>query len=177
MDLRTALFSFHGRMRRRDWWLTTLAVAAGYYLIWSLLGRLIWGDSLAGTPTYAEPIWGDPIGPLALNLALTAVTTWVQTAIGSRRIHDSNRPAWPFMIVNVFTVAVSYAPNDPFSDAGFRDPIATAWTVAYWGSALASLYYLILLGFFDGTRGPNRYGRSPLGIGGDPADESAKVFN
>ena len=38
------------------------------------------------------------------------------------------------------------------------------------------IWGFIELGFLDGTQGPNRYGRSPKGIGGDPSDKLADVF-
>ena len=34
-----------------------------------------------------------------------------------------------------------------------------------------------VLGILDGTPGPNRFGRSPKGIGGEPADTAAEVFS
>ena len=39
------------------------------------------------------------------------------------------------------------------------------------------LFVVVTLGFLDGTPGPNRFGPSPKGIGGDTPDETAKVFS
>lgn len=38
------------------------------------------------------------------------------------------------------------------------------------------IWGFIELGFLDGTQGPNHYGRSPKGIGGDSDDKLAEVF-
>lgn len=38
------------------------------------------------------------------------------------------------------------------------------------------IWGFVELGFLDGTQGPNRYGKSPKGIGGDTSDNLADVF-
>ena len=38
---------------------------------------------------------------------------------------------------------------------------------------IGSLYQLVVLGFLDGTPGPNRFGTSPKGIG----DNTAELFS
>lgn len=34
----------------------------------------------------------------------------------------------------------------------------------------AMIYLLVVVGFLDGTPGPNRFGPSPKGVGGDTAE-------
>ena len=42
------------------------------------------------------------------------------------------------------------------------------WTLAVLLPVIGLIWVLVECGFFDGTPGPNRYGPSPKGIGGDP---------
>lgn len=85
------------------------------------------------------------------------------------------------MLINTGCQALSFWPAEA------NEPDGNVFEVSdwLWGPdvivgfivVVASLYLLVVLGFLDGTPGPNRFGRSPKGIGGDPADKAAEVFS
>ncbi|HWW24848.1 MAG TPA: DUF805 domain-containing protein [Caulobacter sp.] len=51
------------------------------------------------------------------------------------------------------------------------------WVAFFWLVPVVGwIWGLVELGFLDGTQGPNQYGKSPKGIGGDTDSELARVF-
>ena len=51
------------------------------------------------------------------------------------------------------------------------------WVVFFWLVPVVGwIWGLVELGFLDGTQGPNHYGKSPKGIGGDTDSELDRVF-
>jgi uncharacterized membrane protein YhaH (DUF805 family) len=51
------------------------------------------------------------------------------------------------------------------------------WVAFFWLVPIVGwIWGLVELGFLDGTQGPNSYGKSPKGIGGEPEDKLAEVF-
>ncbi len=177
MPLKDLLFSFEGRIRRRDWWLLSIVAGIAYVVLAYATAWLVLPGELA---TLTQPVIGDPLLPLLLNVAITVPFTWVQVALAAKRAHDRNKSGWLVAILQAGSVASSYLPVDPFApgalsiENGALVGIMTGFVVLM---LAASLYLLVVLGFLDGTQGPNRFGRSPKGIGGDPADKAADVFS
>lgn len=51
------------------------------------------------------------------------------------------------------------------------------WVAFYWLVPVVGwIWGLVELGFLDGTQGPNSYGKSPKGVGGDTNSELEQVF-
>lgn len=51
------------------------------------------------------------------------------------------------------------------------------WVAFFWLVPIVGwIWGLVELGFLDGTQGPNQYGKSPKGIGGDTDQKLADVF-
>lgn len=51
------------------------------------------------------------------------------------------------------------------------------WVAFFWLVPIIGwIWSIVELGFLDGTQGPNRYGKSPKGIGGDTDRELDRVF-
>jgi len=51
------------------------------------------------------------------------------------------------------------------------------WVAFFWLFPIVGwIWSIVELGFLDGTQGPNRYGKSPKGIGGDTDRELDRVF-
>lgn len=51
------------------------------------------------------------------------------------------------------------------------------WVAFFWLVPIVGwIWGLVEMGFLDGTQGPNRYGKSPKGIGGDTDRELERVF-
>ena len=179
MPLKTMLLGFHGRIRRRDWWIWSLASA----LVWTAatlgLGAALFGPSWAAGQVGTGPLSGGWTS-FAYGFVTYLPMMWVQTALAAKRSHDRGRSAWLAAGLTAASGLVSFVPElvDVLSsyrltDAEFArvsDPIRI-------GSAGINLYLVVILGVLDGTRGPNRFGPSPKGIGGDATGDVAEVFS
>jgi len=99
---------------------------------------------------------------------------WPALALILKRAHDRNRRGWELVAIHLAATTGYLVPGDAYESAGraidAADWLAGAPMMA-WGLILiaASLYQFVVLGFLDGTPGPNRFGRWPKG-GGDPAE-------
>jgi uncharacterized membrane protein YhaH (DUF805 family) len=147
------LFSLQGRLRRRDYWLFSFA------LVLAALAVLIPSVMALGLDV------SDPRVSL-----VSLVVVWPSLAMLVKRIHDRNKSGWLAAIYWVPSVAAIIL--EAFPADGLR-PIVTGLNVI---TGLTGLWFLIEFGFMDGTQGPNRFGKSPKGIGGEPSDKLAEVF-
>jgi serine/threonine protein kinase len=85
------LFSFHGRLNRSRFFATSLAIAAYYFFI----ALLVSSSSVADNS-------------LAISAAiLILLGGWVALAIGAKRLHDRDRPAW-LLLTGVFVVPIAW---------------------------------------------------------------------
>ncbi|HWQ85764.1 DUF805 domain-containing protein [Brevundimonas sp.] len=174
MTLRDKLFSFDGRLRRQDWWLCTIAASIAYVVFVTVVTMTAWGvDDTIRTPPLAASI-GDPIRYVLLTAAFHAPFVFVQAALAAKRAHDRNHSARLVILLVLATAAMSYVPNNGYATLGRMADGGALWAgalvVAGVLNGAASLYLLVVLGFLDGTSGPNRFGPSPKGLsGGAPA--------
>lgn len=174
MSLQDKLFSFDGRLRRQDWWLWGIAVGMVHNLLHFVSVRILGldGDILIGG---VMPVIGDPWPQLLLAVSFTLVFAWPQLALTVKRAHDINRRAWSFVLISAGIQALSYWPRENYAIAGPTTQQGDFWSRAEpWildGATLVGLLYLVvMLGFLDGTRGPNRFGLSPKGLCAGAAD-------
>lgn len=144
------LFGFHGRLRRRDFW---------------LLFILMIGVSAALAFAVRRGVGLAPDDPWmsALNL----VTAWPMMAIAIKRLHDRDRSGWLVIVIWAQTAVSIFAAQYP----GSRLQV-----IAQVLFVLVQLWMLIDLGILDGTKGPNRYGASPKGLGVPTDAELDEVF-
>lgn len=181
MELNHALFRFDGRLRRREWWLWSIGLFLAQTLTTRVAETMLFGADadlkagnygtwFFGTAAGAGPQWTALVfGVLFLGPALVLIL---------KRAHDRDRRGWELVAIHLVAVSGYLIPNDAFEAAG-RAIDAGDWLagapvmVAGVLMLIASLYQLVVLGFMDGTKGPNRFGRSPKGIG----DETAEVFS
>jgi len=169
------LFSFKGRLRRRDWWLWSIVAALAYLALTWVSGVLFLGSGGAILiNTGYRMNWA-----LALEIAMVLPLVFVNSALAAKRAQDRNMTAWPFIAIVIVNSTASFLPQIDQAVTAMQD--GQQWQVVFpiinILSGIASLYALIVLGFLDGTRGPNRFGRSPKGLGGDPTDQTAQVFD
>lgn len=99
MNWKTMLFSTAGRIRRRDYW------------IWSIASFLVYGAILIGvavaTGTLAYLESEEPSLPLFLTqAALIGPSTWISICITAKRWHDRGRSAWMYLILLVPVVGL-----------------------------------------------------------------------
>ena len=136
MTIAQMLFSFEGRLRRRDFWLCTLALMVVHWLLNSVVSAMVFTPMpvMAMGPGGFVTMWSGwwaRVGP-AYSL-IWVVLLWPRLAIGVKRCHDRNKTGLWLLLALI--------------------PI------------LGWIWLLIDLGFLDGTPGPNQYGPSPKGLG------------
>lgn len=179
MPLKNLLFGFEGRIRRRDWWLWGIGMGLVWMVAYAALGGLLFGPVWAGAQfNGASTAGGWPM--TAFGLATFLPLLWVQIALAAKRAHDRNHEALIPVGLTVLSGLLSFVPEvfDLITDSSLTDgQFNTLSTTVTVGTGAMNLYLLVVLGFLDGTRGPNRFGRSPKGIGGEPADRAAEVFS
>lgn len=132
MTFTQKLFSFQGRLRRRDYWLLSFLMI-GVMIVIFILGAVMGID-----------VSRDSGEAALLQLVATLIVLWPSLALGVKRCHDRNQSGW--------------------------------WLLIEFIPLVGGLWALVNLGILDGTQGPNRFGRSPKGIGGDVDGKLAEVF-
>lgn len=148
MTIRDKLFSFEGRLRRRDWWLLNIGLIAvqfggSYAVVWAFAG-----EDFAFWLAAADPLTAPYLAIGALDLALI----WPNLALTAKRAQDRDRDpglALGLMILSyLLAYSADFLPDDAFA-------------VVMVPAGLIGLWLLLYLGLPDGTPGPNRYGPSP----------------
>ncbi len=138
------LFSFQGRLNRKPYWMTAIAITV--FLIVLMLIAL----GLVGKREF-----GAAIGVVALIIILYIPLIWVGLAVGAKRLHDRDKSAWWLLLF--------YAAPSVLSGAANRtDDIGAMGVVLHLVSFAITVWAIVELGFLRGTLGPNRYGPDPL---------------
>jgi len=132
MTFTQKLFSFQGRLRRRDYWLLSFLMI-GVMIVIFILGAVMGID-----------VSRDSGEAALLQLVATLILLWPSLALGVKRCHDRDQSGW--------------------------------WLLIEFIPIVGGLWALVNLGILDGTQGPNRFGPSPKGIGGDVDGKLADVF-
>lgn len=157
------LLSFEGRTRRRDWWLYNVVVGLIGYAISQVIapmalgdqGRVIVDPASPFTPHYPMPL-------LLVMLGTAAVFLWPNLAIAARRTHDRDKSARLNLILFGICSVLGWIGLFALSGAvpALADigglPLLTMLV-----NLVVGIYLLVVLGFLDGTPGPNRFGPSP----------------
>lgn len=162
MTLKDTLFSFHGRIDRRDWWFWTIVTALAYVAVSFGATALLF----PGAPSVATAMVGAPPGQLLLSLALTLPSQWPLLALAAKRAHDRGWTAWPFVGIQSVAVVLSYLPYGPDAvRAGVRAIEPTlGLTILFAALMLIWLGAVAALGGSAGARGANRFGPSPRAL-------------
>lgn len=167
MSLNEKLFGFEGRLRRLDWWTLSILMALASTLLNETVALLVLGPEQSlffGGFGVAETRLAHPAG-MAVSIATALPFLWPALALAAKRAHDRDKSARPAMALTVATYAAALAPAGTFANAGrlFDQGVWSAGIFLLVGVAgtLGALYLLIVLGFLDGTPGPNRFGPSP----------------
>jgi uncharacterized membrane protein YhaH (DUF805 family) len=145
MSMSQLLFSFSGRLNRKPYWLTTLAIIAVVFVVLILL------IAVAGTGFMTGDFSG--LGVLLIIIVLAYIPLlWVGLAISAKRLHDRNKSAW--WLVLFYLV--------PSILQGVAEQIGTAGLILTLAGLGISIWGLVEIGFLRGTVGPNQYGPDPL---------------
>ena len=131
-------FDFGGRARRTEFWLFTLFVAFGYFVIvfgWSLALGVTGGSpsSAFDDPDFFDGIGAIPVAVLMLMWLLATIIPGI--AVTVRRLHDAGITGWIYLVLVITGFFVPFLPN-------------IAW---------------LILMMIPGTKGANAYGNDPRG--------------
>lgn len=165
MTFKDKLFSFNGRMDRRDWWVLSTAVGACQFAASELIVRYAVG------PEYTSSFSDGNVAIFSLRseavfIASQMITLWPYLAIAVKRAHDRGASAKLTIAVVVISSFVGLA--NVYVDV--LGSTVVAFLLAFYLFFL--LWQIATLGFIRGTQGANDYGLAP----GDNSDP-AKVFD
>jgi uncharacterized membrane protein YhaH (DUF805 family) len=147
MSLSQLLFSFQGRLNRKPYWLTAIAITA-LVIVLILLALAMFG----------EREFGAGIAVVLLLIILYIPLIWVGLAVGAKRLHDRDKSAWWLLLF--------YAAPSVLSGAANRaDEMGI---VLHLASFAITIWAIVELGFLRGTPGPNSYGPDPLAPSAPP---------
>lgn len=141
------LFSLRGRLRRRDWWLGSIALG---------LVQLV-GDGMIYARSYPDvgpsAMFDAPQPPAAMALGLLML--WPSIALSVKRVHDRDGSGWSAVAILTALTVIGLLPE---LFPALPDLLVTPLNL----TALAgALYLLVVLGFSEGTPGDNRFGPPP----------------
>ena len=138
------LFSFQGRLNRKPYWMTAIAITVLIIVLMLIALGLV-----------GERKFGAAIGVVALIIILYIPLIWVGLAVGAKRLHDRDKSAWWLLLF--------YAAPSVLSGAANRtDDIGTMGILLHLVSFAITVWAFVELGCLRGTVGPNRYGPDPL---------------
>jgi uncharacterized membrane protein YhaH (DUF805 family) len=136
MPMSQLLFSFSGRVNRRPYWLTSIAMLLLIVILVAIVFMLM-DVSLSLFVV---------LGVLYIPLL------WIAFAIGAKRLHDRDKSAWWLLL---FYILPSILSNVADSTSGLG---ILLWLI----STALSIWAFVELGCLRGTVGPNRFGPDPL---------------
>ncbi|MFC3694579.1 DUF805 domain-containing protein [Chenggangzhangella methanolivorans] len=129
-------FSWRGRIRRRSYWLRSLAAAP-------VVG------AVAGLGALVRPF--SPAAAIALAALAICIGGWICATLVVRRFHDHGRHGW-IGLAALFAAAL----------IGSAGHWVGAGLPAMTLSSVVGLALSIYVGFVPGMRGPNAYGPDPV---------------
>ncbi|MBI3437328.1 MAG: DUF805 domain-containing protein [Proteobacteria bacterium] len=152
------LFSFRGRIGRKQYWFGTSAV--GFI---SFVGQMIATASSLSSFDLKDPAekLSAAAGSSLVALPMFVLILWVSLAIQFKRFHDRGRTGWismaPMALIVLLLVSIL---GDIFSNAPLERMFSDA--LPYFGLLmLVSVGFFIELGCLPSVDGPNKYGPPP----------------
>lgn len=164
MSLKDKLFSFDGRLRRRDWWILGIGWGALTSLVSGLVTLGLFGREHSILTSFSA--WTEPAapGPFVARGVVDLLFAWPVFALAIKRFHDRNKRAWFVVALTGLSYALVLVPEAALDRFMFGP--AAGWEVAAKLILMAGffgvwLYLLVALGLLDGSPGTNRFGPSP----------------
>jgi uncharacterized membrane protein YhaH (DUF805 family) len=149
-----SLLSFDGRLRRSHYWVTSFALGIAKAVL-TVIVAAVSGQIETKDGGFAASI-------------IELLFLWPTLALLVKRGHDRNRPIW--FSLGLTALAILMAVGVAVADGFHEQVLMIACAVV----AIGCFGFLVVdYGFIDGTRGPNRYGPSPKGIGAPSLDVAA----
>jgi uncharacterized membrane protein YhaH (DUF805 family) len=151
MPLSQLLFSFNGRLNRKPYWLTTLAMIA-IFLLAAIVVAIVAGGAAALSGSSSPDLAGVGLGIILVLVIIYIPLLWIGLALGAKRLHDRNKTGWWLLLFWIL----------PGILQGVGEQIGTAGLVLSIAAFAISIWGLVEIGFLRGTVGPNQYGPDPL---------------
>jgi uncharacterized membrane protein YhaH (DUF805 family) len=172
MSIGELLFGFRGRLRRRDYWLGSIALGLIQFFLIDGILALIYGPaaSLLGGAGLRSRAADPPY--LLVSAIVWGIFLWPELALTMKRRHDRDKSGAFAGVLSVAVGFVSFVPEKLFSGYG-QDVDLWLQLLRAGGMAVVGLWLLIVLGFMDGTPAPNTYGPGPKGL----PDATPEVFS
>lgn len=134
-EFQKLLLTFEGRIARQDFWIGIVALFLVNLIVGWFLG-LIGGRFLSGL--------------------LSLVLTYPTYCLSLKRSNDLDYPQTYVQAFMAVSVAITVMSMFSFFGLGFLTFVILPIV------AIAAIALIVVLGFFQGTTGPNRYGPDPL---------------
>jgi uncharacterized membrane protein YhaH (DUF805 family) len=136
------LFSFEGRISRKSFWLSGLAIMGVCFLVMAGLAAVLGKDALDSQKGLSSKL-------LSAYTVATLAFYWPAFALYLKRLHDFGQGTgglWPVVILSVLDEGLSFANFDIASQV----------------VAAVLIGVFVFVGCVKGTPGPNQYGPDPL---------------
>jgi uncharacterized membrane protein YhaH (DUF805 family) len=144
MSMTQLLFSFQGRLNRKPYWMTIIAIT-----VIVLVVLLI---ALAMAREHRFEFAGVTMAVLVI---LYIPLVWIGLAIGAKRLHDRDKSAWWLVVFYAIPTILSAA-ADQTEDLTLVILHLISFAITVWA--------FVELGCLRGTIGPNRYGPDPVSL-------------
>ena len=167
MTVAQKLFSFSGRLRRRDWWLFGALVTL---LEWLAVNVATSGGGGVADWQLWEKVGTDPAARHMLSQDLrfqgvvALIFLWPSLALSVKRLHDRGRSGWwlaapyAFLAAQVLIFSLRFSALGGAIGLNLAPAVDTALDIGFVFSAIG---LFIEMGVLDGFHGDNRYGPSP----------------
>jgi uncharacterized membrane protein YhaH (DUF805 family) len=148
------LFSFHGRLNRKPYWIATVELMLAAIIIAGAVAAILNVMGSASTTPELLRVAHPWLTGFGLVLAYPAA------AVFAKRLHDRNKTGWlsALLIVPMLVETVL----DPAGSVPQTDLVNAIYLAASTITLIVAVWFLIELGFLRGTVGDNRYGPDPL---------------
>ena len=158
------LFSFEGRLRRRDWWLCSIALLIANVVLVEIGMRLLGATSMPFTAgegyTFDEDRW--LLQRLEVQVVVSLVLGWPVLATSFKRLHDRGHTGRAFVLFwIVFWIGQALGEAGRLTSDGTSGLLRLSALLLLLVVVFIGFWLLILLGVLDGNAGTNRFGPSP----------------
>lgn len=127
MSLKDKIFSFEGRLRRRDYWLISIALGLAVFLVSDVLRLVLFGPAYsiftAGFGSFSAWSREPRIGWLAEGASLA--TLWPSLALSAKRAHDRGRGAR--LVIGLLLLTMAYSAVRPWHRPRCWPPPPSRW--------------------------------------------------
>jgi uncharacterized membrane protein YhaH (DUF805 family) len=140
MSMTQLLFSFQGRLNRKPYWMTVIAVTVASIIVLLFILVII-----------REHL--EVVGLMILVFIILYIPLiWIVLALAAKRLHDRDKSAWWLLVFYAIPAILNIVGNR----------LENEGIILYLISFCITVWAFVELGCLRGTRGPNQYGPDPL---------------